>query len=105
MRLHRRECGLESRYRPDLILQDAKGRFATVEVEAAFPDGNDTGMWQAVVYKHVFAAELGVPCDQVRGFLVAPQIPQSIKNKDVPSFLWTRFRPREYFQPHLARLI
>lgn len=79
LRLHRRECGLESGYRPDLILQDAEGKFATVEVEAAFPSGNDTGMWQAVAYKHVFAAERGVPCDQVRGFLVAPRIPESIK--------------------------
>lgn len=79
LKLHRRECGLESRYRPDLILQDAEGKYVTVEVEAAFPGGNDTGMWQAVAYKHVFAVELGVPCVQVRGFLVAPAIPDSIK--------------------------
>jgi hypothetical protein len=54
-------------------------KYVTVEVEAAFPGGNNTGMWQAVAYKHVFAAELGVACDQVRGFLVAPAIPDSIK--------------------------
>jgi len=79
MRLHRRECSLESGYRPDLILQDSAGRYVAVEVETGFPGGNDTGMWQAIAYKHIFAVECGVPCSQVRGILVAPKIPESIR--------------------------
>lgn len=70
-----------SHYRPDLILKDAQGRFAAVEVEAEFPRESDYGVWQAVAYKHVAAAEFQQRCEDVRGILAAPQIPESIKQK------------------------
>lgn len=81
MRLYRQEPQLQSHYRPDLILQDKDGRYGAVEVESDFPGDNDTGVWQAVAYKHVLAAELNLPCDQVRGFLVAPRIPDILRQK------------------------
>lgn len=81
LRLYRQEPKLQSHYRPDLILQDKDGRYVAVEVEPDFPGDNDTGVWQAVAYKHVLAAELRLSCDLVRGFLVAPRIPDGIKQK------------------------
>jgi len=81
LRLYRQEPQLQSHYRPDLILQDKEGRYVAVEVEPDFPGDNDTGVWQAVAYKHVLAAELRLSCDLVRGFLVAPRIPDGIKQK------------------------
>jgi RecB family endonuclease NucS len=81
MQQHSYEPELGSHYRPDLILKDARGRLVAVEVETEFPSESDYGVWQAVAYKHVAAAEFQQPCDQVRGVLVAPQIPESIKQK------------------------
>lgn len=81
LRLYRQEPQLQSHYRPDLILRDKDGRYVAVEVEPDFPGGNDTGVWQTVAYKHVLAAELRLSCDLVRGFLVAPRIPDGIKQK------------------------
>jgi hypothetical protein len=62
-------------------MKDVQGRFVAVEVESEFPNENDYGVWQAVVYKHVMAAEFGLACEQVRGMLVAPAIPDSLKQK------------------------
>jgi hypothetical protein len=56
MQKYRYEPELASHYRPDLILKDAQGGFAAVEVESEFPGESDYGVWQAVVYKHVAAA-------------------------------------------------
>ena len=81
MQKHRYEPELASHFRPDLILKDDRGRFVAVEVETGFPGGSDYGVWQAVAYKHVAAAEFQQRCEQVRGILVAPQIPESIKQK------------------------
>lgn len=81
LRLYRQEPQLQSHYRPDLILQDKEGRYVAVEVESDFPGDNDTGVWQAVAYKHVLAAEFRLSCDRVRGFLAAPRIPDSIKQQ------------------------
>ncbi len=81
MQSFRYEPGLASHYRPDLILKDVQGRLVTVEVESEFPGESDFGVWQAVAYKHVVAAEFKLPCDQVRGILVAPRIPSRIKQQ------------------------
>jgi hypothetical protein len=81
MQKYRYEPELESHYRPDLILKDAQGKFVAVEVEVEFPGESDYGVWQAVAYKHVVAAEFKEQCEQVRGVLVAPQIPESLKQK------------------------
>ncbi len=81
MQQYRREPELASHFRPDLILKDAQGKYVAVEVETEFPDESDYGVWQAVAYKHVAAAEFNQQCDHVRGVLVAPQIPNSIKEK------------------------
>jgi hypothetical protein len=81
MQKFRYEPDLASHYRPDLILKDAQKRFVTVEVESEFPGESDYGVWQAVAYKHVVAAMYKLPCDQVRGMLVAPRIPDRIKQQ------------------------
>lgn len=75
------EPDLASHYRPDLVLKDAHERLVAVEVETEFPGESDYGVWQAVAYKHVAAAEFQQTCGQVRGILVAPQIPESLKQK------------------------
>ncbi len=81
MQQHLYEPVLASGFRPDLILKDSRGRYVAVEVESEFPGESDYGALQAVVYKHVVAAEFQQQCEQVRGVLVAPQIPNSIKQK------------------------
>ncbi len=81
MERFRYEPDLMSHYRPDLLLKDSQGRFVAVEVEAEFPGESDYGIWQAVAYKHVTAAEFGQPCEQVRGLLVAPRIPPALVAK------------------------
>ena len=67
----------------DILLEDSSGNPVTVEVETGFSSGNGryVGVWQAVKYKHLAAVEYGLSCDQVRGILAAPKIPDDVKKK------------------------
>jgi hypothetical protein len=69
--------------KPDILLEDRFGRPVAVEVEPNIPIGvgKEVGLLQAGKYKHLAAAEKGLPCEQARGFLVAPTIPDDIKAK------------------------
>ncbi len=81
MHQFRYEPSLESHFRPDLILIDVHERFVAIEVESEFPGESDYGVWQTVAYKHVTAAEFNQACGNVRGILVAPSIPNGLKQK------------------------
>ena len=65
----------------DILLVDSSGHPVTVEVETYIPSGNYVGVWQAVKYKHLVAVEYGLPCEQVRSILAAPQIPDNVKSE------------------------
>lgn len=67
----------------DILLEDSSGDPVAVEVETGFSSGNGryVGVWQAVKYQHLAAVEYGLSCDQVRGILAAPKIPDDVKKK------------------------
>ena len=65
----------------DILFKDKSGNPVTVEVESYISQGNYVGLWQAVKYKHLAAVEYGLPCDQVRSILAAPDIPDDVKEK------------------------
>lgn len=67
--------------RVDILFKDKSGNPVTVEVESYIPQGNYVGLWQAVKYKHLAAVECGLPCEQVRSILAAPEIPDDVKAK------------------------
>ena len=67
----------------DILLKDDCGNPVTVEVESHIRPGNYVGVWQAVKYKHLAAVEYELPCEQVRGILAAPEIPDDVKMKCV----------------------
>jgi RecB family endonuclease NucS len=81
LRVESSDADLGTGDRPDLLLIDEAGGWAVAEVEAAIPTGNHIGMWQSVRYKHMAAAAKGVPCGEVRSFLVAPSIPDDVKHR------------------------
>jgi hypothetical protein len=63
----------------DLLMEDSRGVPVVVEVETG---PLRTGLWQAIKYKHLLAAERDLPCDQVRAMLVTPfLIPEAIKKE------------------------
>lgn len=68
-----------SQDRADILLIDDYGNPVTVEVESHIPSGNYVGVWQAVKYKHLAAVKFGLPCEQVRSILAAPEIPDNVK--------------------------
>ncbi len=69
--------------RVDILLKDDFGNPVTVEVEIGFSSkaGRYIGIWQAIKYQHLAAVEYGLPCEQVRSILAAPEIPEDIKKK------------------------
>ena len=67
--------------RADILFIDKSGNPVTVEVESYISQGNYVGLWQAVKYKHLAAVECGLPCEQVRSILAAPEIPDDVKAK------------------------
>ena len=67
--------------RADILFKDKSGNPVTVEVESYISQGNYVGLWQAVKYKHLAAVECGLPCEQVRSILAAPEIPDDVKAK------------------------
>ena len=77
------EYTFDSNDRVDILLRDGFGNPVTVEVETGFSFGNGrhVGVWQAVKYKHLAAVKYGLPCDQVRSILAAPEIPDDVKAK------------------------
>lgn len=62
----------------DLVMEDANATPVAIEVK---PIGNKAGLWQAIKYKHLLAVERELPCDDMRAMLVAPQIPEDIKQE------------------------
>ena len=79
LRLVRVEHEFKSRDRADILLEDSSGNPVIVEVETNIPSGSYVGVWQAVKYQHLAAVERGLPCEQVRSILAAPQIPGDVK--------------------------
>ena len=75
------EYKFSSQDKADILLKDDYGNPVTVEVESHIPSGNYVGVWQAVKYKHLAAVEYELPCDEVRGILAAPEIPDDVKMK------------------------
>ena len=73
----------KSKDRVDILLEDSFGNPVPVEVEIVFSstDQREIGVWQAAKYKHLAAAEYGLPCEQVRSILAAPIIPDDVKEK------------------------
>ena len=72
------EYTFQSNDRVDILLKDTTGTPVTVEVETDYPD---SGIWQAVKYKHLAAVEYDIPCEQVRSILAAPRIPDDVKQE------------------------
>ena len=83
LKLVKTEYEFKSNDRADILFEDSLGNPVSVEVKMAFysTDQREKGVWQAAKYKHLAAAEYGLPCDQVRSILVAPKIPDDIKEK------------------------
>lgn len=83
LKLVETEYAFDSLDKVDILLEDSSGNPVTVEVETGFSSGNGryVGVWQAVKYKHLAAVEYGLSCDQVRGILAAPKIPDDVKKK------------------------
>ena len=73
------EYSFKSGDRVDILLEDSSGNPVTVEVETHISPGNYVGVWQAVKYKHLAAVKYGLPCEQVRSILAAPQISENVK--------------------------
>lgn len=69
--------------RVDILLKDGSENPVTVEVETGFSSGTGryVGVWQAVKYQHLAAMEYGLPCQEVRSILAAPEIPEDVKKK------------------------
>ena len=70
--------------RVDILFKDEDGKpLAVVEVEIEFPQGDKrfSSVWQAVKYKHLAAVEAGIPCDKMRSILVAPKIPDDVRQE------------------------
>ena len=69
--------------RVDILLKDGAENPVTVEVETGFSSGAGryVGVWQAVKYQHLAAMKCGLPCEQVRSILAAPEIPEDVKEK------------------------
>ena len=65
----------------DILFEDSSGNPVTLEVKPPILSGSDQEVWQAVKYKHLAAVEYGLPCEQVRSILVAPEIPDDVKTK------------------------
>ncbi|MYB95084.1 DUF91 domain-containing protein [Candidatus Poribacteria bacterium] len=65
----------------DILFEDSSGNPVTVEVKPPISSGSDQEVWQAVKYKHLAAVEYGLPCEQVRSILAAPEIPDDVKEK------------------------
>ena len=69
--------------RVDILLKNGAENPVTVEVETGFSSGAGryVGVWQAVKYQHLAAMKCGLPCEQVRSILAAPEIPEDVKEK------------------------
>lgn len=70
--------------RVDILFKDEDGKpLAVVEVEIEFPQGDKrfSSVWQAVKYKHLAAVEAGIPCEKMRSILVAPKIPDDVRQE------------------------
>ncbi|MDE0423836.1 MAG: endonuclease NucS [Candidatus Poribacteria bacterium] len=65
----------------DILFEDSSGNPVTVEVKPPISSGSDQEVWQAVKYKHLAAVKYGLPCEQVRSILAAPQIPDGVKEE------------------------
>ena len=77
--------GTEYRFRSgdeaDILFGDSSGNPVTVEVKPPILSGSDQEVWQAVKYKHLAAVKYGLPCEQVRSILAAPEIPDDVKEE------------------------
>ena len=65
----------------DILFEDSSENPVTVEVKPPILSGSDQEIWQAVKYKHLAAVEYGLPCEDVRSILAAPEIPEDVKEK------------------------
>ena len=65
----------------DILFKDSSGNPVTVEVKPLILSGSDQEVWQAVKYKHLAAVEYNLPCEEIRSILVAPEIPDDVKEK------------------------
>ena len=65
----------------DILFEDSSGNPVTVEVKPPILSGSDQEVWQAVKYKHLAAVEYGLPCEEIRSILAAPEIPDDVKAK------------------------
>ena len=65
----------------DVLFEDSSGNPVTVEVKPPILSGSDQEVWQAVKYKHLAAVKYGLPCEQVRSILAAPEIPDDVKEE------------------------
>ena len=83
LKLVKIEYVFKSKDRVDILLEDSSGNPVPVEVETSYSIliERDTGVWQAVKYKHLAAVEYGLPCEHVRSILAAPEIPDDVKAK------------------------
>jgi len=65
----------------DILFEDSSGNPVTVEVKPPILSGSDQEVWQTVKYKHLAAVKYGLPCEQVRSILAAPEIPDDVKEE------------------------
>ncbi len=65
----------------DILFEDSSGNPVTVEVKPPISSGSDQEVWQSVKYKHLAAVKYGLPCEQVRSILAAPEIPDDVKEE------------------------
>lgn len=79
LQLRHLEYSFPSGDRVDVLLEDKDGRPVAVEVETDAA-GTEVGLWQAIKYQHLIAVRARFKeCSHARGFLVAPFIPEKVK--------------------------
>jgi hypothetical protein len=81
LQLVRDEYDFPSGDRVDLLFKDETGQPVAVEVKAEILPGDFKGVWQAAKYRHIAAVCWGIACEKARGILVAPFIPEDVKQK------------------------
>ena len=67
--------------RIDVVLEDADGRYVTVEVEISVPDDDRTGILQAIKYKHMYAFQCNRMYAEIRAVVAAKGISDRARRK------------------------
>lgn len=66
--------------RADVVLRDSENRYVAVEIETAVDITDLSGVLQAIKYSRMYAIECRRRFEEVRAFLVAHQISDSVKD-------------------------